>query len=346
MIKNQSTNKIQQCLLYEKSERLNLIYNYVEDIKKQIDASASAVYIIKENKVIGEWYSGYNPTTKQKIEEDSRFNIYSARKSYIGLVVAILLNDGKIKNLDDDISNYLEDIDEEISKGITIRHLVTHTHGLEFEKGNLIKYASPGTCWDYNGAGLSLLYKIIMRTTGKNVNQFIREYVLDPLEFTETGWETTNKKSLIADVFESSEDPKIRLDDDTGFERNLYVSARELAHWGFLHLNKGNINGKQYLPSRLFELTTAIQTPKEMVNTHQNGFFWFRNENSYLDSELGENLPSKSYQILGASGCTVLVIPEYKAVAVRMYNKIGNPAGYDYLRDIKDFGNLVSSILN
>jgi hypothetical protein len=61
--------------------------------------------------------------------------------------------------------------------------------------------------------------------------------------------------------------------------------------------------------------------------------------------ELEEDVPKSAYQILGASGCTCLVIPEYDAVAVRMYNKVGNPPGYDYLRDIKNFGNLVSSLL-
>lgn len=346
MIKNQPTNKIGKCLIHEKTERLNPIYKYVEDTKNQINATASAVYVIQEDKVIGEWYSGFNPITDQNVEEDSRFNIYSARKSYIGFTVAILLNDGKISSLDDDVLNYLEGIEEEICKGITIRHLITHTHGLKYEKDKLIKFASPGSIWDYNDAGLSLLYKIILRITGRNVNQIIRDYVLDPLNFTETGWETSNKKNLIADVFESLEEPIIRLDSDTGFERNLYVSARELAYWGYLHLNNGNIRGKQVLPRDLFELTTAIQTPKEMVNTHQNGFFWFRNENSYIKSELGEDVPSKSYQILGASGCACLVIPENNTVAVRMYNKIGNPIGYDYLRDIKNFGNLVSSLLN
>ncbi|WP_430509855.1 serine hydrolase domain-containing protein [Gottfriedia solisilvae] len=346
MTKIRTVNKIHQFIKKEEVERLNPLYKYVEEVRNQINSSASAVYVIQEDRVIGEWYSGVEPLANQPIEGNSRFNIYSARKSYIGLVVGILLKERKLDHLDEYVLNYLEDMDEEICKGITIRHLITHTHGLKLENNKLIKFAAPGSKWDYNGAGLSLLYKIIMQVTGYNVNQIIRQYVFDPIEFTETGWETTHKRSLIADVFESLEAPKVRLDDDTGFERNLYVSARELAHWGYLNLNKGNIGGKQVLPRDLFDLTTSIQTPKEMVNTHQNGFFWFMNENSYIDSELGEDVPAKSYQILGASGCTCLVIPEYDAVAVRMYNKIGNPIGYDYLRDIKNFGNLVSSLLN
>lgn len=346
MLKYQSTNKIQQCLINERSERLYPLYKYVEDIKNKINASAGAVYVIQDGKVIGEWYSGTSPITKLKIAEDSRFNVYSARKSYIGLAVAILLNEGKIHHLDDEILKYLDGLDEELCRGLTLRHLLTHTHGLELESDKLLRVSSPGTSWSYNDAGLSLLYKLILKVSGRNVNQIIQEFVFDPLEFNETGWENTNKDNLIADIFESSENPKVLLDDDTGFAKNLYVSAREFAHWGYLHLNKGNIQCKQILPSALFELTTTIQTPIEMVNTYQNGFFWFRNDNSFSESELGEDVPVKSYQILGASGCACLVIPEYNAVAVRMYNKRGNPIGYNYLRDIKNFGNLVSSLLN
>ncbi|WP_163582914.1 serine hydrolase domain-containing protein [Gracilibacillus saliphilus] len=280
------------------------------------------------------------------MEEDSRFNIYSARKSYIGLAVAILLNDGKINSLDDLALEYVAGLNDNLYKGITLRHLVTHTHGLKFMNDELIRSSSPGSEWVYNDAGLSLLYKIITNISKRTVNGILQEYVFNPLEFSETGWESTYQNNLVADVFELPEDPKIRLDKDTGFERNLYVSAREFAHWGYLHLNNGNLHGKQVLPRNIFEFTTSIQTPKDMFHTPQNGFFWFKNDNAYLNSELGEELPINSYQILGASGCACLVIPEYKAVAVRMYNKIGNPVGYDYLRDIKDFGNLVSSLCN
>ncbi|MFC4102317.1 hypothetical protein [Paenibacillus xanthanilyticus] len=45
-------------------------------------------------------------------------------------------------------------------------------------------------------------------------------------------------------------------------------------------------------------------------------------------------------QMLGITGCACLVVPEYDAVVVRMYNQLRNPPGYDYLRDIRQFGNL------
>ncbi len=35
------------------------------------------------------------------------------------------------------------------------------------------------------------------------------------------------------------------------------------------------------------------------------------------------------------------MIPSENIVAVRAFNSFGNPKGYDYLRDVKDFGNVI-----
>jgi CubicO group peptidase (beta-lactamase class C family) len=345
MIIDQSTNVIEKFLSKEPSDKFNRLYNYVSKIKKQISASASALVVIQKNKVIGEWYEGHDPLTGLEISEKSRFNVFSTRKSYIGLVVAILLKEKKIRDIDDFVTDYIDNLDQDLLQGVTIRHFVTHTHGLDIKDGKIIKNAPAGTVWDYNDGGLTLLYKIISKTSGSTVNQILKDYVFNPLQFKETGWETTYHSSLVADVFETIDEPKVRLEDNTGFDRNLFVSARELAHWGYFHLNKGKIDNHQVLPRELFDKTTSIQTPKEMKSIPQNGFFWFLNENGFAESELGEDLPVNAFQILGASGCTCLVIPEYDAVAVRMYNKRGNPPEYDYLRDIKDFGNIVNTLL-
>ncbi|WP_163582860.1 hypothetical protein [Gracilibacillus saliphilus] len=54
MVKKSSTNQIGRILIKEKSERLHPLYKYVKEIKDQIKASAGAVYVIQEDKVIGE----------------------------------------------------------------------------------------------------------------------------------------------------------------------------------------------------------------------------------------------------------------------------------------------------
>ncbi len=52
-----------------------------------------------------------------------------------------------------------------------------------------------------------------------------------------------------------------------------------------------------------------------------------------------------SFQILGYTGVTLLVIPEENLVAVRMFNSFGSPEGFDYLSDVRSFGNTVVDCL-
>lgn len=45
------------------------------------------------------------------------------------------------------------------------------------------------------------------------------------------------------------------------------------------------------------------------------------------------------------SGVTLLVIPKYNLVAVRAFNSFGSPEGFDYLSDVRSFGDTVMNCL-
>ena len=68
-----------------------------------------------------------------------------------------------------------------------------------------------------------------------------------------------------------------------------------------------------------------------------------------LRSEIGERVPKGSYQILGVTGPTLLVIPKYNLVVSKMYNKRYNYEGIDgknYLYYLREFSNLVADIFS
>lgn len=127
-----------------------------------------------------------------------------------------------------------------------------------------------------------------------------------------------------------------------GSQMNMYASTREFAKWGLLHLNQGMIDGKQVIDPRILQLATSYHSPV-LTNPDlpDNGFLWFVKNSPAKQSEIGEFVPNGSYQILGYTTVTLLVIPQENIVAVRAFNSFGNPEGYDYLRDVKDFGNTI-----
>lgn len=176
------------------------------------------------------------------------------------------------------------------------------------------------------------------------------QIVFKPLNWTNTGWTTGGNRNLVCDINSSESYPSLRIGSNIGDERNLYVSTRELALWGNLHLNKGMFEGRQILPKEVFDLATSVQSPNTIpVQLPKFGFLWWIKDREVdVDyNELGSDLPYGSYQILGASGCSCTVIPEFNAVAVRMYNSLNasENLGFDYIKDIQMFGNLVISSL-
>ena len=326
------------------------ITSYTEKVKKEMYASGSALIIMKDNKIVHEWYSGTHHFEKgaRKIDYSSRFNVYSTRVTYVGLAIAIAAYEGSL-DLEDKLSDYFNKYDIECLGDTTIRHLLTRCTGLKFENKNVYRLAAIGT--NIEGKRPDLLAEIIYKATGKTVNQVLSNRVFQPLNWENTGWVTEAENNLVCDINTSESYPTLRIGSNIGDERNLYVSARDLASWGNLHLNKGMFEGRQILPKEIFDLATSVQSPNTLPHKLPKfGFLWWikDREVSVDYNELGSDLPDGSYQILGASGCSCTVIPEYNAVAVRMYNSINayENLGFDYIKDIQMFGNLVISSLN
>lgn len=336
--------KIKEMIYLEKLE--NLI-TWVDEIKQKNRSSASSLYILKDNEVILEHYNGYhyNSPESPPITPASQFNVASARKSYLGLVVAYALYEGKIKSLDDYAIDYFREMDEQLLGKTTIRHLVTHSHGLhEKEDGTIFREFEPGQGWAYRGINVLMMTRLVNRLFNMSFPDLLEERVFSPLGFKETAWQTIENQSLVKQIDNPDSEGSFKLGNCAdGTESNLHTSAREFAHWGNLHLNKGFVKGKQIVPSEVIEIATQVQSPfYKDYKLPQNGLFWYVQGIPTAHSELGDRVPKGSYQILGITGPTVLIIPEYRVVVAKMYNKRYNYGGNDYLYYIREFSNIVA----
>ncbi|WP_026967314.1 serine hydrolase domain-containing protein [Algoriphagus terrigena] len=133
------------------------------------------------------------------------FELASLSKEFTAMVIMICEEKGKL-DFDDPVEKYL-DIPY---KGITIRHLLTHTSGLpDYQEvmdeywdktkvaGNpeileyLRKYAppklfEPGEEYQYSNTGYVLLASIAEKATGKDFVALSREWIFKPLDMTST----------------------------------------------------------------------------------------------------------------------------------------------------------------
>lgn len=189
-----------------------------------------------------------------------------------------------------------------------------------------------------------MITRLIYQLYNKSFPELLKKRVFDLANFKETGWRIQEHEKLVKVVDNPNEDAISEIGTvDDGTEKNLFVSAREFAQWGNLHLNQGVINGKQIVPKEVIKIATSLQSPTFTNNElPQNGLFWFVQNEPALSSELGERVPKGSYQILGITGPTLLVIPECNVVVAKMYNKRYNYGGDNYLYYLREFSNLVA----
>ncbi|MFV8827809.1 serine hydrolase domain-containing protein [Alkalihalobacterium sp. APHAB7] len=330
------------------TDRFTPVLKHIEKTQKAVNWSGSACIVISKDKIVTEQYWGNHSIgpLARPIQADSQFHVASVRKSYIGFAVAYAVYNGYIHSMDDLVTIYLSDHDRNVLEGTTIRLLLTHTHGLHMKDGTLFREFPAGTSWAYRMVSIDLLAAVIKVTTGKTIAEILQKEVFKRVDFHETGWYVKSNEKLVDVIREPNDRNWVTSESTEGDKMNMYVSTRELAYWGYLHLKQGEINGEQKVVKEIIELATALQSPRLVDrDLPQNGFLWFVKDLPALQSELGPLIPKGAYQILGYTNVALLVIPKHDIVVVRMLNSFGSPKGYDYLADIRSFGDTVMRCL-
>ncbi len=245
--------------------------------------------------------------------DTSRFNVFSMTKAYMSTLTGIAVGEGKIKSIDQSISEYLPwCIDSAICK-ITIRDLLQMTSGLKSNEGYLnpwgtstkmyygyqmpkimrdlqVKYA-PGTRYFYQNVNSQLLGMIVRRAVGKPLATYLSEKIWEPMGMeADAGWSlaegTDEEKAFCC----------------------LNARARDFARFGLLVLNQGNWKGKQLIPREWLAEVARIDTSRGANNRYH--FNWF------LTPEQDD------FWAEGLLGQFTYICPKTRTVIVRIGNSL------------------------
>jgi CubicO group peptidase (beta-lactamase class C family) len=158
-----------------------------------------AVAIVKNGTVVmAKGFGESNVELHTPVTAETMFQSGSVGKQFTSAGVMTLVEEGKV-GLEDPITKYFPDAPA-TWRGITVRHLLTHTSGIpdyttesmdyrhDYTEDELAKMAfglkpefPPGSRWNYSNTGYVLLGIITHKASGKFYGDLLRERVFTPL---------------------------------------------------------------------------------------------------------------------------------------------------------------------
>ena len=174
-----------------------------------------AVLVRQDGKtVFSRGYGVRDLRSRERIDAATGFRLASMTKAFTAMAVAFLVRDGKLR-YEDALTDVFPAFPA-YGRGITIRHLLTHTSGLPdyeelmaaAERGRAPLWTAerqirddevlallrgetkgrfpPGTSWAYSNSGYVVLGLVVARVSGKPFGDFLRQWIFAPLEMDGT----------------------------------------------------------------------------------------------------------------------------------------------------------------
>jgi len=249
---------------------------------------------------------------------------FSVTKSFVSTTVGLALEKGLIRSIDDKVAPYMTDPESlfagERNKRITWDHLLRQTSDWEgtlwgkpdwadrppkdFAPYIDRKRAEPGTTWKYNDVRVNLLALTSLHVWRRPLPEVLREFIMDPIGASST-WRWTGYDNAW-----------IPLDGRTvqsvagggHWGGGMFISARDLARFGLLTMNRGQWNGKQLLSDKWVEMATTPTGP----NPGYGFMNWYLNK----DKKLMPSAPVTAFCHVGNGANIIYVDPEAEIVAV------------------------------
>jgi len=272
----------------------------VADAFARNDPLTRCLLVVKDGCIVFEQYYGDGA-------RDQSSNLWSVTKSVTSALVGILVTRNLVTNVDQLMTAYLPRYPE--FGEISIRHVLTHTSGLSWtEEGepwvnwvqsdDWIAAAlargrghAPGKVFKYSSANSQFLSGLIHAASGQTPGELAERDLFRPLGIP------FNRSTEIL-RYDRWDDYKAPLDhgwrqDPMELETGgfcLYLTARDMARFGFLFINRGAWDGRQILSPQWVEESTRDQVTN-IHGRYSYGYHWWiaRVDNTpcFLASGLG-----------------------------------------------------------
>ena len=299
----------------------------VKSFEEQLDKSNTvALVVIKNDSILYQWFDN-------KYNDQSIYTSFSMAKSYVSTLIGIALEEGKIKSLDEPITNYIHSFKNSGFDKITIQNVLNMRTGIDYVENYYNPFGNVPIA--YYGRNLDRhLSKI--KVKGKPDQKF--EYISIATQILGVILEEAVDTTLTAYCQEklwskigTEYDATWSLDKKNGQEKAfccLNARVYDYAKIGKLYLQNGKWNNEQIVPeSWVKECTTLTPHTKDGFYANQ----WWRDTDTY---DPKTNL--MNYIAVGHLGQYVYVNPSNNTIVVRLGKNKGGVSWRDFLRSLSE----------
>ena len=290
-------------------------YNSVkqsENLKKlNEERKTKSFLVIKNDSIVFEKYFDDHKSS-------SLSNSFSVAKSIVTSMMFKAIMEGKIKRLDQPLSDYFEEYREGLASELTVGDLASMSSGMKWAEKyySVINITSesyftndlrsvilgqeiikkPGQNFRYSSGDTQLLGMVIEKATGTTLTNYLSEEFWKPMGAENSAlWQIDSE--------------------DSGMEKAyccIAATARDFARFGKLYINKGKWNDKIILDSSFIELSVN----PVFDDSKYYGYGW------WLYNYEGKRV----FTMNGHRGQFVISFPDENIIIVRQgdYNNKGN----------------------
>ena len=272
-----------------------------------------ALLIIKKDSIaFEEYWHGYSA--------DTISNSFSMAKSWVSTLIGVAIRDGKIKSVNQKVSDFIPEFANRKNSEITIKHLLTMSSGLDWDEDyynpfgktaeayygenlrdlvlNLKAVDPPGIIFKYHSSCTQILAFIIEQATSQSINKYMQEKLWKPFGARNPALWSLDKKN----------------GDEKAF-CCINSNARDYARLGKLYLNNGLWNGVPIIDSSYSKEAVRAAELKNIdgyKNTNYGYQFW-----------LAKRKNLNIFYARGLWGQYMICIPEKDIIIVRLGRKYG-----------------------
>ena len=276
-------------------------------------ANGTIAYLIIKNDSIWfeTYYDGFGKTSKT--------NSFSMSKSIISAMLGKAIMEGKIRNLDQNVSDFYPQFKDGLSATLTVGDLSSMASGLNWDEAyyspfsvttrayfdedlepvilNMEGVETPGTAFKYLSGNTQLLGMVIEKATGQTMSGYLSEEFWRPMGFeSDALWQLDSEQEGLEKAYCC-----------------IASNARDFARFGRLYKDYGKWNGEQLLDSAF--IAKSI-TPR-FKDSPQYGYGWWL-----------KTIGNKHFFMMrGHLGQYVIVEPEDNVIIVRLGHTKGPKGG-------------------